>query len=104
LCADSSPNGTAPRLAAALLLERHTDPAAVRLLQRLTRDQEPAVAALAIERLLALDAKLLLSSLNVILPSPDPRVRSLGVEVLRRAPPEKHIGLSRDATDEVHPD
>jgi len=104
LCADSSPNGTVPRLAAAMLLERHTDPAAVRLLQRLTRDQEPAVAALAIERLLALDAKLLLSSLNDILASPDPRVRSLGVEVLRREPTAKHIGLLRERLDDVHPD
>lgn len=104
LSADNSPAGIVARLVAASLLQRHSSAAAIRLLQHLALDNEPAVSALAIERLLALDAKLVVPSLGSILASPDAKVRALGVEVLFREPTARHIEQLRDRLDEPHPD
>src|SRR5262249_23766046 len=53
---------------------------AVRLLGRLALDAEPAVAAPAVTRLLALDPKLTLEALDRLLASPDSKLRSLAGE------------------------
>src|SRR5262249_36013426 len=67
LAADLTPPGLVARLAAASLLHRHRSEQAVQLLQRLARDKEPSVAAIAITRLLAIDPKLILPALDAIL-------------------------------------
>jgi HEAT repeat protein len=104
LVADASGRGLAGRLAAASLLRRHRGEAAVRLLQRLARDPEPSVAALAGTRLLEIDPRLLVPALEPLLKSPDGAVRSVAVEVLRREPSEAHIRLLADRLADVHPE
>jgi HEAT repeat protein len=103
--ADADPSrGPGTRLAAATLLQRHRGERAVRLLQRLARDDEPTVAARAAARLIALDPKLLLPDLERLLTRPDATVRSLAVEVLRREPTIPRIRSLGDRLDDPHPD
>ncbi|HZY88655.1 MAG TPA: HEAT repeat domain-containing protein, partial [Gemmataceae bacterium] len=97
-------DGLVARLAAAALLQRHQGEAAVRLLRQLARDPEPAVAALAAGRLLEIDPKLVLPVLEHLLASRDAKVRSLGVEALRRLPAEKHVRPLADRLDDAHPE
>jgi HEAT repeat protein len=104
LAGDTSARGTVARLAAVSLLTRHQGEGAVRLLQRLARDPEPAVAAVAAGRLLALDPGLAVPVVEDLLANPDPKVRSLGVEVLFRTPSEKHVRLLGGRLDDLHPD
>jgi HEAT repeat protein len=104
LAADASPQRRTAHLAAVALLQRHTSPEAIQLLQQLTRDDEHTAAALAIDRLITLDAKFVLPALEHILASRDPKVRSLGVEVLRREPTDQRISLLCDRLDDRHPD
>jgi HEAT repeat protein len=99
---DLTPRGVVTRLAAASLLHRHTSMQAVDLLQRLARDKEPAVAALAITRLLAIEPKFVLPVLDEILGSRDANVRSLGVDVLFRLPGAKHLRLLGDRLNDSH--
>src|SRR5262245_13575441 len=104
LAADASSRGTVAHLAAAALLRRHKCERAVELLQRFTRDREPSVAAVALARLLEIDPKLVVPSLEHVLASPDANVRSLGVEVLHRQPTERHLRRLGDRLDDAHPD
>jgi HEAT repeat protein len=104
LAADGSPHGLVGRLAAAALLQRHQGEAAVRLLQQLARDPEPAVAAAAAGRLLELGPPLVLPVLGSLLASPDAKVRLLAVEALRRQPAEKHVRALADRLDDPHPE
>jgi HEAT repeat protein len=104
LAADPSPKGTVARVAAAALLQQHGSPTAVKLLQSLVRDREPAVAALAVARLIDIDPDLVVPALQDVVGSPDPNVRTLGVEVLRQRPSEEHIRLLADRLDDLHPD
>jgi HEAT repeat protein len=102
LAGDSST--VAARLCAVKVLERHVSQAAVQVLQRLIRDKQPTVAAAAIERLIAVDAKLVVPGLEHVLASADPQVRSLGIDVLFREPSDKHIDLLAERLDDSHPD
>jgi HEAT repeat protein len=102
LSADTSARGTVARLAAAALLRRHHGDKAVRLLQGLTRDPEPAVAELAIARLIELGPELVPAP-DQLLASRDANVRSLVVEVLFRRPSQGNIRLLGDRLDDVHP-
>jgi HEAT repeat protein len=104
LASDPTPRGLVGRLAAASLLRRHGGTDAVRLLQRLVRDAEPAVAVLAADRLVEIDTALLLPALNLLLASPDAKVRSAAVEVLFRHPGPQHLRLLGDRLDDPHPD
>ncbi len=104
LAADASRRGIVTRLAAASLLHQHRSEEAIRLLQRLTRDSEPAVTALAVAPLVEVDPKLVVPALEHLLASPDAKIRSFGVEVLLRQPTEKRIHLLGDRLDDLHPD
>jgi HEAT repeat protein len=104
LAADPSAHGLVGRLAAVALLSRHRSEGAVRLLQRLARDPEPAVAARAAGRLLEIDPRLLVPALEGLLASPDAAVRLAGVEVLQREPSGEHIRLLGDRLGDAHPD
>lgn len=92
------------RLAAAWLLRQHEGPEAVRLLQKLAADAEPAVAAVAVARLVELDPKHVLPVLGPVLASPEQAVRAAGVEVLFRLPTPEHITLLGDRLNDPHPD
>jgi HEAT repeat protein len=102
LAADASLRGLVPRLASGSLLRRHSSPEAVQLLQRLTRDPEPAVAAIAVARLLEIDPQLLVPAVEHLLASPDANLRSFAVDVLGRRPSDKHLHLLGDRLDDEH--
>jgi hypothetical protein len=103
LAADPSPRGLVPRLVAASLLRQHRGEPAIRLLQRLGEDPESTVAAVAIARLLEIDAELLVPTVENLLARPDANLRGFGVEVLFRRPTEKHVHLLGDRLDDPHP-
>jgi hypothetical protein len=86
------------------LLKRHQGDNTIRLLQRLAQDPEPAVAAVALARLIEIDPQLVVPTVQQVLANADAKVRSLGVEVLRRRPTEKHVGLLAVRLDDTHPD
>jgi HEAT repeat protein len=104
LIADQTPRGMVARLAAASLLRHHQGEEAVRLLLGLARDAEPAVAAVALARLVELDPKLVVSDLAHFLANPDAKVRSFAVEVLFREPSVKHVGLLAERLNDPHPE
>ena len=112
LTADASPRGIPHRLAAASLLQQHRGDQAVRLLKRLADDPEPAVAALAVGLLIAIDPKLVLHWAERLLASldasphasPDATLPSLAVEVLFREPSATHVRLLANRLNDVHPD
>lgn len=103
LAADGSAQGIVGRLVAASLLLHHDGEKATQLLQRLARDAEAAVAAVALARLVEIDPKLALPALDPALASPDANVRSLGVEVLFRLPSEEHVRRLADRLADPHP-
>jgi HEAT repeat protein len=104
LTADPSPRGMAPRLLATAFLHEHQSPKAYALMQRLTRDPEPAVATTAVARLLEVDPDLVVPSLEHLLAHADANLRSLAVDVLMQRPSEQHLRLLADRLDDAHPD
>lgn len=102
LAAGASPRGLVPRLAAASMLRRHNSPQAVQLLQRLTRDPEPTVAAIAVARLLEIDPQLVVASVEHLLASSDANLRSLAVDALGRRPSAEHVHLLGDRLNDEH--
>jgi HEAT repeat protein len=102
LAADTSTRGTVARLAAAALLRHHRGDKAVRLLQRLTRDPEPAVVAAALARLVEIGPQFV-DAPEPLLASPDANVRSLAVDVLLRQPTDGNVRLLADRLDDVSP-
>jgi HEAT repeat protein len=103
LTVDRTTRGTTSRLAAALLLSRHTGDEAVKLLQGLATDREPAAAVVALARLVEIDTKLVLPILPTVLASLDADVRAFGVEVLFKHPSEAHVRLLGERLADVHP-
>jgi HEAT repeat protein len=101
---ETGPSGVSARLAAAWLLRRHQGDEAVRLLQTLSKDSEPAVAVVALERLLEINPQLVLPSMDVVLASPDAKVRSLGVDALFREATVERLHLLSDKLDDPHPE
>src|SRR5262249_44487643 len=95
---------TTAHLAAAWLLRHHQGDEAVRLLQTLGRDNEPAVVLIEMERLLELEAKLALPTMEPALVSPDAKVRLLGIETAFREATVERISLLADRLDDEHPD
>lgn len=104
LATDPSAKGVPNRLAAAWLLRHHTGPEAVRRLQAYANDPEPAVAVVALARLVELDPSHVLPLLPAVLASPDAGVRGFGVEVLRQRPDADRAGLLGDRLSDPHPD
>jgi HEAT repeat protein len=74
--------GLVDRLAAARLLSHASTDPGLALLELLTIDKEPAVAAIAMQRLLDVDAKRLWPAHATYLQSVDPKVRDLAVRSL----------------------
>jgi hypothetical protein len=87
------------------LLRHHSGDDAVHLLQDLAGDAEPAVASIALERLLEIDSKLVpLTALESALASSDAKVRSLGIEVLFKEATAERVSLLADKLNDEHPD
>lgn len=91
-------------LCAARVLRAHGGPAAVRALQQLAAGPHPVAAAVALPRLLELDAAHVVPVLPAVLASPDASVRGFGVECLRRRPSEAHVKLLGARLADHHPD
>jgi HEAT repeat protein len=104
LAADTSPRGIPSRLAAASLLKRHRGEETVRLLQRLSKDSEPAVVAIAAARLVEIDPDAAVAEAERLLGSTDAKVRGLAVEALFRRPSEKRVAALAERLDDAHPD
>jgi HEAT repeat protein len=102
LAADTSINAMTSRLAAAMLLSQHRSPQAVELLQKMEMDPEPAVARVAVARLIEIDSKLVLPALDHLLASPDANLRSLACKVLFQQPSAEHIHLLAQRLDDEH--
>jgi HEAT repeat protein len=100
LAADDSPRGLPSRLAAASLLRRRRSDAAVRVLRGLAEDTEPAVAALAVVRLIEIDPDLVLSAIYRPHAKLDANLWSLTVEALRLRPTKENIGRLADRLDD----
>jgi len=104
LAADKSPAGTVGRLAAAMLLARHRGVPAQTLLIELAGDPEPAVAAVALGRIVQIDANLVaMPMLRGLMGSADANVRRLAAELLfgRRTP--EAMTLLAEMLDDEHP-
>ena len=99
----ASSRGLTDRLVAASLLRQHGGDEAVKLLQALGRDAEPAVAAVALARLLELDPDHVLALLDPVLASPDAAVRGFGVEALARRPSAAHVRRLAGQLIDPHP-
>jgi HEAT repeat protein len=104
LAADLSPVGQISRQAAASLLRLHSSDDAVRLLQTLAKDPEPAIASVALVRLVEIDPHHVVPLLIHILDNPDANIRGLGVEVLGRLPTKDFIRRLADFLNDPHPD
>jgi HEAT repeat protein len=91
LSVDATSHGVSNRIAAASLLRNHSGEEATKQLLILARDLEPAVATLALARLIELDSNLVVPLLERVLASSDAKVRALGIETLFRHPSEPHI-------------
>lgn len=102
--ADDSERGLVTRLLAVAFLRRHESPKAVALLQRLTRDPEPAIATAAVARLIEINPDLVVPFLGHLLAHADANLRSQAVDVLNVRPSEQHIRLLADRFDDLHPD
>jgi HEAT repeat protein len=104
LMGDSSSHGVPVRLAAAALLRNHSGDTAVKLLQSLARDPEPAVAAVALSRLVEIDPKLVVPLLPTVFASPGADVRALGVEALSKLPSVENAKHLRARFHDMHPE
>ena len=104
LAADESPRGILDRLVAVSFLTHHDSDEARSLLLKRAVDQEPAVAAIALQRLLELDPRLIVAMAERIISSPDANVRRLGAEALVVRPSVNAIGQIGPMLDDPHPD
>ena len=82
LAANKTRRGLVDRLVAGNLLSRHSDEPTQRLLLELSVDREPAVAAVALRRLLEIDSMLVISIAADLLNNPDANVRMLAARSL----------------------
>ena len=99
--------GTAPiadRLIAAAMLGGHSDGEARKLLLELAADENPAVAAVAVERLLQIDAALLEPQLPRLAGSPDAALRALAARGFSDLGTIESIGPLADLLNDAHPD
>ena len=104
LAADKSPQRLVDRLAAATLLSNHSGESAVVLLKELAVDLEPAVAAIAVTRLLSLDPQQVLAFVDHLVAHTDTKLRRLAVESLATAPVITSVSRLGAMLDDPHPD
>ena len=104
LAGDASRRGLVGRLAAASLLQTHRSDEAIRLLRRLSEDPEPAAAAVALRRLVEIDAEGVCVAAERLLASPDAKVRGLAVAALALRPTEGRVRLLGERLDDANPE
>lgn len=94
---------TTDPLAAVSMVRHHSGDEAVRMLQGFASHKEDSVAAVALERLLEIDPKLALPSLDSVLANSDSETRRLGVELMARLPSDDHAGKLAGLLTDPHP-
>ncbi|HEV3236486.1 MAG TPA: hypothetical protein VGZ25_05830 [Gemmataceae bacterium] len=92
------------RTVAVSMLRQHKSPEAIKILQVMVKDSEPALVFLAASRLFEIDYQLLAPSLPELLANSDFKVRKLGVEVIAKNPEKKSIALLIEAVNDAHLD
>jgi HEAT repeat protein len=92
-----------PRLCAVALLQRHGSSAAQDQLLQLARDDEPAVIAAAMGRLLEIDPALVLPLAEQALQNRDANVRQRGVDAYVALPTPERVASLAARLDDVHP-
>jgi hypothetical protein len=91
------------RLCAVRLLARHAGDDAQRMLAQFAVDGEPAVAVVALKRLLEIDPHLVLPLAEQALENPDAKVRQCGAEAYVRVPDSQRIARLARLLDDPHP-
>lgn len=104
LAGDKSARAVADRLVAARMLAGHRQPEAERLLVELAVDRQPAVRAIALETLLAIDPSLIFPILQDTLACGDANVRLLGAEAIAARPSPETLARLGPMLDDRHPD
>ena len=96
-------NSRIESLLAATLLKHHSSPAAVSLLQELAAYPEPAVIAIALQRLSELDPMLIESMNTRISAHSDTKIRQLTVQILRGQQTLSAVTLLGGMLNDIHP-
>jgi len=91
------------RLYAATLLSEQTDSAAHPMLQQLAADEEPAVAATALEQILGVEPSLVADQWNQLKANPDDKVRLLLAKITKQDAKPASIPLLSAMLDDPHP-
>jgi HEAT repeat protein len=103
LAADKTPQRLVDRLAAASMIRYHRGQPAVGLLLECAVDPEPAVAAIALRRLLEIDPMLAKPVIRQAVASPDSQVRQLAAEILVGQATPEAVALLGTMLDDPHP-
>lgn len=104
LATDKTRRGLVDRLVSASMLARHDGKATRALLLQLAVDEEPAIAAIALQRLVEVDPQLIVDMAGRIISSGDANVRRLGAQSLVERPTPATILQLGPMLDDPHPD
>ena len=103
LAADTAVEKIVDRLVAALMIRHHDGDATEKLLLELAVDPQPAVAAVALQRLLEIDPMLLAPISPRVIVSPDSKVRWLCARILVGQQIPEAVALLGTLLDDPHP-
>ena len=104
LASDESRQGMFERLVAASMLAGHRGADVESFLLGLAVDSEPAVAAVALARLLEINPALVLPIIETTIASADANVRQLGARAMAARPSGKNVTYLGAMLDDRHPD
>ena len=104
LASDQSQNGFVNRLAAANMLSGHDDESSNQLLLALAQDTAPAIAAVALQRLLESDPQSIHLIDRKLLKNADSNVRRLTAQSLVENPSAEAVQQLADLLNDRHPD
>ncbi|MGC1275178.1 MAG: HEAT repeat domain-containing protein [Planctomycetaceae bacterium] len=104
LAADMSPRGIVDRLVAVSVLRQHRSDRTTEILKELALDDEPTVAAKALQWLLETDPALVLPLTEKVLANGDANVRRLGAQALVEVPSPEGVASLGPLLDDPHPD
>ncbi len=104
LASESSDSRTVGRLMAATLLSEHSGDKAKELLIELALDKQPAVAAIAIRRLLRIEPTAVFPHVPQLLKSRDGKLRRLAAECVASVPKTESVKTLEPLLNDPHPD
>jgi HEAT repeat protein len=104
LSGQASRNGIVDRLVAASMLSGHQSEEAKALLFQLAVDPEPAVAAIALERLVEVDPDGVIAMVDKIIRNEDAKIRHLAARGLAARMSTENVRLLGPMLDDPHPD